>query len=1159
MLKQFATKARTKLIAQISARLTFVLKEETAELKAKAPQIKKLREEIAKSTQQQVIETVAYTWFNRFVALRFMDVNGYTTPRVLTPEDGHTVPTILQDAKSGIFSDDINVDRDRVLKLLDGKIQHSNPQGEAYRMLIVASCNALGKSMPFLFETIEDWTELLIPEDLLSDSSIIADVRNGMAPEDCQQEEVIGWLYQYYISEKKDQVFEALKKNQKITAENIPAATQLFTPHWIVRYLVENSLGKMWLQLKPGSGLRAHMPYYIEQEPSGDLPDGIKGIKDITFLDPCTGSGHMLVYAFELFCRMYEEEGFDTHEIPALILQNNLFGLEIDDRAASLAGFALCMKSRAIDKRFFKRAVLPKVRAFQNITFEKGEIDRYMARVGIDVFTADIATNITMLSQAKNFGSLIRPVPIDLDYVNKSLYQANVEGDVFLSETHRKVVDGLDMIGSLQRKYACVVTNPPYMGNAGFNPEMTEFTRVAYPNSKSDLMTCFMERNLELSLSKGYMAMINLPSWMFLYSFEVLRKHLLKTSTIESLIHNGRGVFGSDFGSVSFVIKNVYNQNYIGLYRRLFIENVKVDNVEIKEQRFLNPLYGAFSVCAKDFDKIPGSPLSYWINKTVFKCFEHDKTSKHLDVYAGLTTGNTDIFLRYWQEVPFDKISFTTSGIPEKQTFVPYNKGGIFRKWYGNLEYILAYSIVSLEKMKLQKGFRPDGLKYFFQQSITWSKITISLFSARYSSSQNAFDATATSAFGEIQNLEKVILILNSKIGNYLLNVLNSTMVYLPRDIKNFPVIHDLWNSDFNFQTRFTEILTLAKNDWDLYESSRDFLFNPLIDFKLKKNLISSTYYEIMQKWINNSAKLCCLEQENNRIFIKAYGLETELTPEVPLHEITLTCNPAYRYGKGKTDEEYATLQKADTMRELLSYCVGVLFGRYSLDKPGLVLANAGEAVSDYVNKVFGENATVPADAILPDEDAIIPILDDEYFSDDIINRTNEFLSKAFSPEALTENIKFIEDALGKDLRKFYTKDFYTDHIKRYKKRPIYWMFASPKGTFRALIYMHRYRSDTLSQMLSNYLRPLIEKLKEEQVMRNRELVSESISPSDKIRAQKRLDKIIPQIEELTDYEQVLYRLAAKRIEIDLDDGVKVNYVKFTGAIVPIKGLESEE
>ena len=1150
-LKRFATEARTKLISLIGSRLTFILTEETADLKAKEAQILNLREQITKSTQQQVIETAAYIWFNRFIALRFMDVNGYTNPRVLTPAFEHTVPEILQEAKSGNFSDDLAIDRDRVLKLLDGKIQHPNPQGEAYRMLIVASCNAWGKVMPFLFERIEDWTELLIPGDLLSENSIIADVRNSMNVEDCQQEEIIGWLYQFYIFEKKEQVFAGLKKNQKITAENIPAATQLFTPHWIVRYLVENSLGKLWLQMRPSSNLRAHMPYYIEQEPSSDLPEGIKTIKDITFLDPCAGSGHILVYAFELFCHMYEEEGFDTHEIPDLILKNNLFGLEIDDRAAALAGFALCMKSRSVDKRFFKRGVLPNVVAFQNITFKPDELNRYMARVGINVFTAELAENLMILAQAKNFGSLIQPSIADVEDVKHTIAQSDVAGDVFLSETHSKVLDGLEMIRRLQKKYACVVTNPPYMGSKGMNAEIRAFAEERYPNSKSDLFAMFIERNIEFAKCNGYSAAITMESWMFLSTYEDLRSGILN-KCIVSMIHmpylgKGGTSLGINFGTSAAIFHNINNPEYMGRY--YCIRHFETDGNGVPSQ-FPTINERTATISCNEFKKIPGSPVAYWVKDKLRNVFISNDAIAKVSISEGQNiTAKNSKYLRFAWEV-------SRSNVNQKGKWRFYAKGGAFRRWWGNLEWVIDWSDDAKAYYRKDPSARLIPEYLWYKEGITWTLLSSTRTGFRFLPAFATFDKTGSSIFfNNLEDLKYCLAICNSAIAEYILSMLSSTIAYQVHEIRKIPfLVPQLVNAEHT-----NRLISISKDDWDSFETSWEFSTFPFLASGTKSSVIALSYNAAMALWSSMTSETKLLEEENNRILICEYGLENELKAEVSTSEISLNCNPAYRYGPGRNQNEYESLQKADTIRELLSYCVGVLFGRYSLDKPGLILANAGETTKDYITQVFGEGITPPDETLLPDDDAIIPILDDEYFADDIVNRTKEFLSKAFAKDKLNENIRFIEDAIGKDLRKFYAKDFYPDHIKRYKKRPIYWMFASPNGTFRALIYMHRYKSDTLSQILSNYLRPLIEKLKEDQVMQNRTLVSESATQMDKTRAQKRLDKIIPQIEELEDYEQVLYRLAAKRIDINLDDGVRVNYPKFAPAIMPIKGLESEE
>jgi hypothetical protein len=741
------------------------------------------------------------------------------------------------------------------------------------------------------------------------------------------------------------------------------------------------------------------------------------------------------------------------------------------------------------------------------------------------------------------------------------------------------VVDGLDIIERLQRKYACVVTNPPYMGAKGMNDSLSKYAAKAYPDSKSDLFALFIEKIIMMVHTNGLIGLMTPFTWMFLSSYEKLRNHIHNCSTITSLIRpEYHAFFDSAYVPIcSFTLFKKSNKNYQGV----FIDLQKFYGAGMQPIKTLeainNPNCGwLYQASSEDFAKIPGSPIVYWVSTKIIKIIgDTTKIGDVVEARQGLATADNNRFLRLWWEIPLkncyhNAVSRVSAKNSERRWF-PYNKGGVFRKWYGNHEFLVDWE----DDGKRLNEFKPRAVirnpNYYFLESISWSDVTIGTNSFRYYPSGFIFDSTGHSAFPNKEaTKEQLLSLLNNKLTNFLIGVLNPTMHFHVGYFNSLPYAK---LNNLGIESLINSCIDFTKFDWDSYETSWDFTELPIIsgqwlvasdqrdkrDQSAKHSLLQNAYQHLREHWQQIIDETKRLEEENNRIFIEAYGLQEELTPEVPIQEITLTCNPAYRYGAGKTEEEYATLQKADTVRELLSYCAGVLFGRYSLDKPGLILANQGECTNDCITKVYGENVPPPSDALLPDEDAIIPILDEDYFGDDIFNRTKQILAKAFSPETLAENIKFIEDALGKDLRKFYTKDFYNDHIKRYKKRPIYWMFASPKGTFRTLIYMHRYRPDTLSQMLSNYLRPLIEKLKEEQVMCNREMVSETAAAADKTRSQKRLDKLVPQIEELTEYEQVLYRLAAKRIEIDLDDGVRVNYPKFAPAIVTIKGMEVEE
>ena len=1155
-LKKFAQAARNLLIDQVTSKLDMVLDSASAARRENPEAVKDLEGAIRKTSRDQVIEKVAYTWFNRFTALRFMDANGYTSIQVVSPTEGQTRPEILSEAMAGHIDDSVAAPiKEQVVALLDGRSPSSDPQGEAYRVLLVATCNQWHGPMPFLFEKIDDYTELLMPEDLLSQTSILAELRDVMSEEACQDVEIIGWLYQFYISEKKDEVFAGLKKNKKITAENIPAATQLFTPHWIVRYLVENSLGRLWLQNKPESKVAQKMAYYIApEEPETDFLKVSKP-EEIRICDPASGSGHMLTYAFDLLYAIYEEEGYEPTEIPALILRHNLTGIEIDDRAGALAAFALTMKAAAKlgRRRFLRMEVKPDIVVLHNVSFTDAEMQDVIAVVGKDLFTDELRETLGQFEQAKNFGSLIVPKLRDPLETLRVVEARDFSSDLLLKEVQERVIAVLRMAEALSPKYHVVVANPPYMGSKGMNGKLNEFAKVTYPLACADLMTCFMEKADTMVLPLGYWSMINLPSWMFIQSFAKLRQRLLSDVQFLSLVHLGRGVFGADFGAVAFSMHKPsagkVAERKKGTYRRLFEKSSIVRDAHEIEELFFNKNYGLFEVEQSRFQKIPDSPISYWAPETVFDCFGNDSISNHLDVCAGLTTGDTERFLRQWHEVDISKFSKTLNSVPKNSTFVPYDKGGSYRKWYGNNDYALWYCEAAFSEMKLKKGHRPDGLERFFRPSITWSKITISSFSARFSPESNGFDATSSSAFGPQNDIEKIILLLNSALGNFILNLLNSTMVYLPRDIKHFPINTAVWQSQLNFSEKFSSLVGKTKSDWDAYETSWGFTSLPLLLPDHCCETLKETYTSLRSNWQSMTDEMQALEEENNRIFIDAYGLQDELTPEVPIEEITLTSNPAYRYGVKGAEEDREMRLRADTMAEFLSYAVGCMFGRYSIDEPGLILANRGETLEEYL-------ARVPEPSFMPDDDNVIPILDGDWFPDDITERFRLFLRTTFGEAHFRENLKYVEDALGKDIRKYFTKDFYADHVKRYKKRPIYWMFSSPKGTFNALIYMHRYRADTVSVLLNDYLREFINKLEAERSRLEKLADDESASQSQRTKALKDAAKIATQLDELRDWERdVIFPLAQQKIEIDLDDGVKANYPKFGTALKKIPGV----
>jgi hypothetical protein len=1153
-LKKFAQAARNLLIDQVTAKLDRVLAEDSAERRGAPQAIKDLEAAIRKDEKRQVIEQVAYTWFNRFTALRFMDANGYTQVRIVSPADGATRPEILSEAANGTLPDGAP---EHIAALLDGRTPSSDPQAEAYRQLLVHACNQWHGPMPFLFEQIDDFTELLMPEDLLSTTSILAELRTVMTEDACADVEIIGWLYQFYISEKKDQVFAGLKKNVKITAENIPAATQLFTPHWIVRYLVENSLGRLWLLNRPASTLANKMDYYIappdsENEAETDFLR-ITRPEDIRICDPACGSGHMLTYAFDLLYAIYEEEGYEADTIPALILTYNLTGVEIDDRAGALGAFALAMKAAAKlgRRRFLRMEAKPDISVLQNVSFTDAEMQDVAAVVGKDLFTGELRETLGQFGQAKNFGSLIVPKLRDPAEALRVVEARDFAGDLLLKDVQERVVAVLRMAEALSSKYHVVVANPPYMNSSGMNPRLKEWLGNHFRIGKSDLMTAFMERSSGLTKSSGFWAMINLPSWMFLGTFGKLRDFLLREQQLSSMLHLGRGVFGSDFGSVAFVVENSkFRPNHVATFRKLFDRHVEVRKNDEIEQNFKNQTYGLHQIKPEDLLKIPGAPIAYWVSDLQLGLFSELAFSSKCYAGFGIKTGNNDVFMRFWHEVSCDNTDKMCDSTSFDSRWYPCASGGAFRRWYGNQDLVVDYQSGGerIESYAKENGnsYGFNGSKYYFKKSVTWPKLTSGSNSFRATPSGHIFDGVGLSAFFENDNdYYAGLACSNSKPIAALLPLIAPTLSLTSGDFLKLPFLQ----KDGVPSSNAKELVTISKSDWDAYETSWDFTTLPLLHPDHLAETLEHTYTALRSHWQGMTDDMQRLEEENNRIFIDAYGLQDELTPEVPVSEITLTCNPAYRYGGNASDADRETRLRADTVAEYLSYAVGCMFGRYSLDTPGLILANQGETLADYL-------ARIPDPQFMPDKDNVIPVLDGDWFPDDITERFRLFLRVTFGDDTLRENLAFIEEALGKDIRKYFTKDFYNDHVKRYKKRPTYWMVSSPRGSFNALIYMHRYRSDTVSVILNDYLREFISKLEGERVRLDKLSDDPSASQAQRTKALKDAALVVKQIDELNDWERdVVFPLAQQKIEIDLDDGVKANYPKFGSALKKIPGV----
>tara|TARA_R110002110_G_scaffold85816_4_gene223689 strand:- start:18406 stop:22422 length:4017 start_codon:yes stop_codon:yes gene_type:complete len=1331
-LRKFGQFARRTLMEQVGAKLESVRAEGAAAQREHPEAMQKLEAAIARYGEGQVIERVAYIWFNRFSALRYMDANELNPVRVVSPLPGQFQPEILTEAKAGNINEDLVPEKisTQVRALLDGRAPSPDSQAEAYRLLLVAVCNYWHRVMPFLFERIDDYTELLLPGDLQSNASILAYLSEAMTPDVCEDVEIIGWLYQFYISEKKDQVFAGLKKNQKITAENIPAATQLFTPHWIVRYLVENSLGRLWLLNRPDSKLAERMDYYIApEEPETDFLR-IGKPKEIRICDPACGSGHMLTYAFDLLYAIYEEEGYEATEIPGMILRHNLTGVEIDDRAGALAAFALAMKAAAKlgRRRFMRMEEKPSIVVLQELPFKLGEFNDLLAELGHDLnvdrvasdlkteplaisgiwsqvsryltaaessnfenifesevqgfkkhlandigmfeevsqnpflpnqlrelradlvtianadkepgkreslekafekraqspclaarvaaigadfrrhkndttyrmdldalveraeeaarspnalaelrlvetglaetvaFHAPLWATLKQFEQAKNFGSLIVPELSDPAETLRIVGERDFGDELLLKEAQERVVTLLRMAEALSPKYHVVVANPPYMGGKGMNPDLGAWTKKHYKPAKNDLMTCFMIRCEALLIPSGYWSMINLPSWMFLVTFEAFRGDLLTSNTVTSLVHLGRGLFGSDFGTVAFSMqKAVPSQDSKGIYRRLFEQHVQVRSPETIQKLFLDHSFGRFDFKQSDFGKIPTSPIVYWLPKSIVEMFTGASIKDHLDAKQGLGTGDNERFMRQWFEVPTSEIGFGFSDkIEAKKSglkWFPINKGGAFRKWYGNQDFIINWQYDGREvkeyvdqRYPYLKGNIDFVIKdrgRFFHECLSWSDVTSGSSSFRYYPSGFLYNLAGHSAFvdnGQERSLG--LSFANTNVCASIIPALNPTLHF---NIGNFDQLP--WPERVSasaVEKAVSQLVSFARSDWNAYETSWDFTTLQLLSPDPSGETLEATYARLRVHWQGMTGEMQRLEEENNRIFIDAYDLQDELIPEVPQKEITLTCNPAYRYGVKGSESERESRLRADTMAEFLSYAVGCMFGRYSLDGPGLILANQGETLEDYLAKV-------PEPTFMPDEDNVIPVLGGDWFSDDITERFRLFLRVTFGDAHFQENLKFTEEALGKDIRKYFTRDFYGDHVRRYKKRPIYWMFSSPKGTFNALIYMHRYRGDTVSVILNDYLREFISKLEAERGRLEKLSDDSSASQGQRTKALKDVAVVVKQIDELNEWERdVVFPLAQAKIEIDLDDGVKANYPKFGAALKKVAGLQAK-
>lgn len=1108
----------------------------------------KLIKRIQTSSFEQTIDYIAYSWFNRLCAIRYMECKGLLDHgrRVLSSADGSAgLPQILEEC---LDIDLPGLDASRVAELkLDG-----NKDEELYRELLLAQCHALNQVMPLLFEQVSDESELLLPDNLTKTDSLIRDLVSSIPEEDWSDVQIIGWLYQFYISEKKDQVIGKVVKS-----EDIPAATQLFTPNWIVKYLVQNSVGRLWMMAQPESTLASEWEYYIQPaEQTDEVNAQLKQLinvrisedgdtlnpESITVLDPACGSGHILVEAYDCLKAIYLERGYRSRDIPRLILENNLYGIDIDTRAAQLASFALLMKAREDDRRLFSTPPKLNIIALQDSQPER--LDAFSQDLAsTNIAQADLKELLDLFEHASTFGSLIQ-IPQafakKLPDLETKLNTALNSGDIFSQQSAQELLPLVQQAKLLAKQYDAVIANPPYMGSKFYVPALKKFIEINYKIAKGDLYTCFMVRNEYLAKTGALIGMITIPNWMFLTSYEDFREWLLEKTNLQTMSHNGRGVFGSDFGSCAFTFQKASILGYKGVYKKLFEKQGSVSSNEELDNIF--KLSKSFYASANDFKKIPSTPVAYWVSNKVREIFETSPSMADIaDVVVGLQTGDNSRFLRIWHEVNIQKVGFQIANKEQAQSsgkkWFPYNKGGDFRKWYGNQEYIVNWENDGVEVRqnvdeKGKQRSRPQNTEFYFQQSVSWSFISSSFFGVRAYPQGFIFDVAGSSLFPKNEKNKDITSFLCSHVAPSLMKVVNPTLNFQVGNVAQLPYIEVKENNIGN------ECIRLAKIDWNSYEISWDFSQNPTI--ATNQPNLEQAFNSWQQQNADAVAEMKRLEEENNKLFIEAYGLQDELTPDVPDAQITLT----------RADRE------KDSQR-LVSYALGCMMGRYSLDEPGLIYAHAGNQNFD-----ASRYRTFPADT-----DGIIPLTEMHWFEDDATHRIQEFLTAVWGKETLDANMQWLAESLDKKasetaedtIRRYLASKFYKDHMQTYKKRPIYWLLSSGKqGAFQALVYLHRYNESTLARMRTEYVMPLISKMAA--YANSLETAKESSDSAAEIkRIEKKLQELHKQQAELSSFEEKLRHYADQRISLDLDDGVKVNYGKFGDLLAEVKAVTGEK
>ena len=1111
-----------------------------------------------------ILEEVAYTWFNRLIAIRFMEVNDYLPShiRVLSSESGKVEPDLVTTP----FDAGLDFTPDEEQALL--RLKNDNKLDEAFRLLFIKQCNALNAVLPALFEQTSDYTELLLSLSVVDQEGVVYRLVHDIAEEDFNVEkggqvEIIGWLYQYYNTDLNEQVYDGSMSKSRIPKELLPAATTIYTPHWSVRYMVENSLGRLWVEGHPDGGLKAAWKYYLEEAPQEpEVEAQLAGIRkeyaglrpeDIRLIDPCMGSGHILVYAFDVLMQIYESAGYSQRDAAQSILEHNLYGLDIDDRAAQLAYFAVMMKARQYDRRILTRRIQPHIHAIVESNALGGA---YKLAMGDFLLSKEHQETLNYLLDAfldaKEYGSILQLE--NRDYAGLldawRLTASQTAGDfnltLWYTAVEHEIPKLIEQAIILTQKYDVIVTNPPYLGSSRFSPALDQYVKDHYATVKSDLSMAMYKAAIDhFAKSNSFIGFITTSSWMFLSSFEKLRYYLNDTVSIYSLVDFGTELFDGKVGHnpiVSWVTRKAYLDYKMTAIRLVDYCYSRRDE---KEPEFFNPK-NRYTAQQSNFSKIPGSPVAYWVSKQMLSDFERGISLENIAYpRQGMATTNNGLFLRQWFEVIISRVGFNLHSEEDtngKYKWFPYNKGGEFRKWYGNNDYVVNFqnkgaevcAYIDAHSAVDHKGRVINRDKYF-KPSVTWSKISSGAIAFRYKPNGFIFDVAGTSIFGNEIILDTLMCFLNSKVALSILSSLSPTLNYEVGHICSIPVLPQVTDNK-GVAEEAIENREISKSDWDSYETSWDFKRHPMV---CRGGRLADDYAAWKAECEQRFLQLKANEEELNRIFIDIYGLQDELTPEVADKDVTV-----HRIFDTKDDvpESMRGSNYVRTMQDevvsLLSYAVGCMFGRYSLDVEGLAYAGGAWDAGKYRSFV-------------PDKDGIIPITDEDYLEDDVITRLCDWLKAAYGGDTLEANLDFIAKALGgkgnssrEIIRGYFLKDFYKDHCKTYQKRPIYWLFDSGKQNgFKALIYLHRYTPDTIGNLRVDYLHKM-QRVYESEIGRMQDMIDHSTSSREVAASTKRKEKLQKQLKECRDYDEKIAHLALSRIELDLDDGVKVNYRK---------------